>query len=669
MTMQWTLRKSAYLAAALWAVSFFLSLNFFEPAEIERIIGIFSGLTGLGLLVATGGELHTRAVSAPKIALTVIAFALLALGSAAWSVAPGVSLIYLGAFIMMPATILAVLVARPDVRNDFLCMTAWLCGIIVTGISIWALAQVFLLPEFLVNGRVGHPFPNPNAYAALLSLGFFAAFGAYVTLDDVRTRRALWVLMFFSLCAFVAIAGKAASIGLLTGCVLLVLLRGRVFLPANWKSLALLFIVVAAVGFAMTLRPDQRDSVSSVVGMLSGETGTIMNRIDIWHATLKLVEAHPWLGTGYRSFSLMYPSVRPASDLYSSGLMVHMDPLQFWVEMGILGPVLFYVIGIAVFVRFFAFYRTIAGTAQRHSVLILSLFLGCGAFIAHSHVDFLLYTLPTMMAFALMLSALMAKTEASSTAIPFSFMTQWPQNIRLFAVFVPVLAILCLYIPLMLGEYYSARATAMIGQENIDGFAKAVNTANRVDMGWGARPYMMATTIPLGLLKNQADTLPLDEQKKLFQQIDALTGKALARNSRLPTVWFQRGDMLMHVNSDVVPDGYITAEGAFLAALAIDPEHLPSRMALAELYRKGGDEMKEYEILMGGVGWPYGSFDPMPLYTRVGQLALTHLPAAERQVALDKIFSFQKLYQDRVHVAKHWKERRDRAAQALPFAP
>jgi hypothetical protein len=349
-----------------------------------------------------------------------------------------------------------------------------------------------------------------------------------------------------------------------------------------------------------------------------------------------------------------------------------MDPLQFWVEIGVLGPVLFYAIGLGAAWRFLSSYRVNMAGNPRQGVFVLALFLGCGAFIAHSHVDFLLYTQPVMMIFALAFSLLLLNTEKSESTVPatpFAFMAPWPKELRLFALFAPVLAILCLHVPLMMGEYYTGRATKHIAQEDMDGFAKAVNTANKVDMGWGARPYMMATTIPMGIVKARMPLIPPEEQRVLFEQVDSLTTKALARNSRLPAVWYQRGDMLLHLSPSVVPDDYYSAEDCFLKALEISPLHLPSRMALANIYRDAGRSADEYAVLMAGVGWPYPAFDPEELFARAETLAQTQSPPDQREADLARIQKFQTLHINRVGGAKSWQAARDRAAKALPFAP
>lgn len=655
---------TARIAGLFWAASFFLSLGILPTVEPERLAGVLLGVAAVGLLVASGGDLHRRAIAAPHIALFFLLFWLLAVASAAWSVAPYISVIGLGGFTIVPATILAVLFARPDLRAIFLRFAVWGTGIVVAGISLWALVQVFLLPEFLVSGQVRHPFPNPNAYAALLSLSFFAGLGLFLKETDPKIRAALWVGLFLALCAFSAIAGKAATLGMLVGIIILIVASGRVFLPQQWKPLLGMGLAVTGVSVAMAMMPDKKNVVSLLSGMLTGETGTIENRIDIWRSTIDLIAAHPWLGTGYRTFSLMYPSVRRPEDVFSSGWMVHSDPLQFWQEMGLLGPVLFYAIGIAVLIGFIRFWRK-GGGAPLYRVFILSLFLGCGAFITHSHVDFLFYTLPTMMAFALALPALVVSTSKPAEVMPLSFMAGWPEGLRLLAVFTPVLAVIALHIPVMAGEIYTVKAGRLIREGDMEGFAAAVNKANKIGMGWNARPYTMAATVPLSILKNQSATMSLEEQQALFRQIDGLLSQALKRNSRLASAWYHRGDMVNYLNDDILPPGYWTAEDCFTKALTIDPLNLPSRVALADVYQTSGRVELALDVLLAGIDRPYPVTDPTDYFNRTEILAR----ALKRDDAVPKILHAREYHMARVEGARQRKAALDRVRDNNIFIP
>lgn len=631
-------------AGALWAVSFFLSFAYLPVPELARMGCVLSGFTALAMLIVPGGPLAQRDVFAPRLSLLLVAFAVLALCSAAWSVAPYYSLMFLGGFLLLPATILALFIAVPQMRDMFLRWAVTGAGLVIVGTALCALVQIFAFPETLTNGRPRYPISNPNTYAALLSLGVFAGLGLYFRANGAGMRRILWLGLLIVLAGFAGMTGKATALAFGIGLIALFIFGARDVLRARWKPLLLLGFLTFALAGLITEFVNSRGAIDRVYGMmLGGETATVQNRIDIWRATLHLIADHPLLGTGYATFSQMYPSVRPVSDYFSSGFMVHMDPLQFWAELGVVGPVLFYAFGFSVFLMVLRFRKA----QEKPDMLVLSLFLGCGAFLAHSHVDFLFYTLPVMMAFSLAVPALVLGLQGNS-ARPLAFMARWSQAVQVFAVILPMLVFLMIFVPVMAGEYYAGRASRALKAGDLNQFAAAVNTGNQMGLGLNARPYLMAAMIPMGLL-TESPFLPLTEQQALFRQIDGLLSQALKRNARLAAAWYQRGRMLRHLSADIIPADYISAEDAFQTALRIDPMHLPARLALADLYEGEGKDQAALEVLLEGVERPYPNFDAAPYYDRVEKMA----SALGRDDALPKIKEFAATHHARVNAARH----------------
>jgi O-antigen ligase len=608
------------ISGVLWSLSFILTLGLSPLHELERMAAVLVCLASLGLLALGGRGLEFRPVVAARVAFPVLLIWLLVTISAAWSVAPSLSLLYAGTFAVLPATILAVLFAREEARTRFLSIASWMTGLIVAGLSLWALAQVFLLPEFLVQGQVRHPFANPNAFAALLNLALFAGLGLLLRNPDKITRVFLMAGLFLTGSALAAIASQAATLTLIAGMGLAIVLTRRDIRPAQAKTLASVALTVAAMGIAMAMLPDKTDIVSRLARLGGGDGGmnSWQNRLDIWRATLSLIADHPVLGTGYRTFSLMYPSMRLPSETYSGGFMAHSDPLQFWAETGIAGPVLFYAIGVMVAMRFVKWLRS-----GERDALPIFLFCGCAVFIAHAHVDFLLYTMPDSMMFALALGGLLVLTQRpeEEVAMPLSFTSAWPASARGLALIAPVAALMMIFAPLMLAEHYTARAQAFIRAGDMDGFGRAVNAANRAGQGMTARPYVMAAIVPLSLLRNDAAGMTAEEQRTIFRQIDGLLSKALARNSRFAAAWHHRGEMVAALGPSILPDSYPSAEECFKKALSLDPLYLPARRALAQVYIRKEDEAAALDVLAGGLRWPYPTFDAMPYYEETEALA------------------------------------------------
>ena len=639
----------ARFAGVLWVVSYALGFAYWPIPELALLGCVLAGFAGLGLLVALGGDLRDRVMRAPRLALAVALFAVLVVGSIFWSVAPYYSLIFSGGFLLLPATILALLVAAPEARSAFLRWSLAGAGLVILGTALWALVQVFVFPEILINGQPRHPFSNPNGFAGLLNLSFFALLGLYFRAEGRKAKILYWCALLIVLSAFAGIAGKAASLAMAVGVAALVIFGDRGVLKSRWKGLALLGGAGFAVATAMALLSDRRGAIDRVYGMvIGGETATIGNRIDIWRASLDLIAANPLQGSGYATFSKLYASVRPVGDYFSSGRMAHMDPLQFWVELGVLGPVLFYAIGIMVLLRFLRFRRGEKAAKAPRDMLVLSLFLGCGAFLAHSHVDCLLYLAPATMAFALAVGALVLRLggEAEGKAV-FAPLGRWPGWVQVLIVIFPFLCFLAAFIPVIGGEYYAGRAARELQRGDLNGFAAAVNRANKIGLGLNTRPYLMAVMIPMDILA-ATPYLKLEEQQELFRQIDGLLGRALRRNQKLAPAWYQRGRMLRYLSPDIVPAGYPGAEEAFKTALRIDPLYLPARLALADLYEEEGRGEAAWGILLDGVKRPYPDHDAAPYYDRVEALArvLGH------DDALDEIAEFATNHDLRVEAAR-----------------
>jgi O-antigen ligase len=612
----------ARLSGLFWTLALFLSLGTIPPLEIERLEAMLFALFSLAPLILCGRPLATRVMAAPRVGGLVLALWLLATLSCAWSVAPPVSLIYLGIFCCLPATVLSVLIAEPQIRKNFLQSALTCASVLIVGLAVWVMVQIFCMPEHLVYGQVRDPFSNPNIFAALLSLGFFMTLAIALQADDKTGARVMMGAAFIILCAFVAMAGKAASLLLCGSMIVLLGLSGRSILPAHWKKLLGIAAGLIVVEAVIANLPGRANIVTLMGSMVSGNFDSSIARIDLWEATWNMIAKHPWIGTGYRSFFLIYPSERLPGEIYSGGYMSHNDPLQLWAEIGILGPVLFYAIGLGVFYRFVRFWREAGVSAEMKSSL-LALFLGCASFVVHSHVDFPFYAMPTMMVFALALSWLLVKTDIDDTATPLDFMTGWPRAVQGLAIAGPALAITMTFTPIMLGEYQTGRAEKLMQQGDMQGFGAAVNAANKIGWAMNDRPYLQATRIPMGILQTQGASLPLDEQKKLFRQVDSLLNRALDRNAAMAGAWYQRGLLVQSVKPIIVPEGYPSAEDSFKKSLSINQLYLPARLALADILAARGDTKKELEILAAGVTWPYASSEFYAYMDRTEKLART----------------------------------------------
>lgn len=609
----------ARIAALLWLSGFLCSLGFgadiLPYPEVERLAAVVLSVAGAVVLFLSGGGLPYRALPAPGLALVVTGLWGLVMASCAWSVAPGSSLLYAGGFAVMPVTFLAVVLADPGARSVFLRMLLYAGGVVIFLLGLWAVAQVFLWPEYLLGKRVSHPFPNPNAYAGLLTLCMLAGLGIYMQETALRVRFFVLAVLAVMGMAQVAIASNAAVLTLAGGIVAFIVLCKCAGTYKHTRTMWGLLCVVAAVALFAVLvtvdRPESANIVSRLGDVASGGGGTFDNRVDIWRATLALIAENPFFGTGYRTFSFVYPAHRLPSEIYSGGYAAHADPLQLWTELGFAGIVLFYGAGVLVILRLVAWMR-----AGGRDPLTIALFAGCMAFVVHTHVDFLLYTLPTMMAFAIALAVLVIRTGYGDAPAcqPFLGLSQCSPVLRMGILIFPVIATVFAFTLLMAAEIQVSRASAALQRGDTQAFSDGINAANRLSIGLNARAYSIAASVPLAILRAQFPAIPLEEQKTLFAQADGLINAALRVHKPNPAMYYHRAELVAHVMPVVLPPGYPSRDELLRRALAIDPLHVPSRVALADFLERAGDDTAAMDVLADGLDWIYSGYDTTPLY-------------------------------------------------------
>ena len=583
--------------------------------EMERLMAVVLGFVSLALLVFNGGPLSERPVAAPRLAILLVLFSVLVVVSAAWSVAPSLSILFSGTIILCPTTALALMFSQKDPRDALLRFTTWGLGVIVAGLSVWVLLQAFIFQDFLVNGQVRHPFQNPNAFAALLSISIFVAIG----LVNSTNKKITLSFIFLALSAFFVIGSKMALIAMILGATIYIGIAFKKFPEISRKALPL-SIGVAAFAFGVSLVTGGVGIVSQIIRVFAQHGASLTARLDIWSSALDLIAQNPILGTGYRSFVMLYPSVRHESEIHSGGFVVHSDPLQFWVELGILGPVLFYAMGVSVLILVLRHFRA-AGSGGENR-LTLALFAGCVTFIAHAHVDFLLYTMTTAMVFGLALGIMVIRTaDDLKTAMPFSFIKGKSENAVRFMVSLPVLLFLMLHVPVMMAEYYTNQAQMRARSGDLSGFGALINTADTMGMGLLPRPYLLAASVPLSILKARYPEVPIEEQKLLFAQTDGLLLSALSRNTYLASAVYQRAELDRYVDPSVLPAERPSRELFYRDSLKMDPLYLPARMGLAQFLMDAQRDEEALDVLMGGIMWPYPKFDAEGFYKMSAVLA------------------------------------------------
>jgi len=115
-----------------------------------------------------------------------------------------------------------------------------------------------------------------------------------------------------------------------------------------------------------------------------GQELSYVDRIRIAGATLRIIQDHPYTGTGLGTFALLSPMYVswPTNELFDKA---HNDYLQLLSEVGLIG---FSFVVIWIVALFRSLVSIVRDDSQHSSVLPLGAFCGCFAILIHSFVDF-----------------------------------------------------------------------------------------------------------------------------------------------------------------------------------------------------------------------------------------------------------------------------------------
>ncbi len=218
----------------------------------------------------------------------------------------------------------------------------------------------------------------------------------------------LFLWLFLALIFFVALAFSQSRMGIVAAVVstLLVftLIATSRLRRINAGLLAIIFLS-AGIWMVIWIGPDPVIARFAALGQEYAATG--QNRWAIWQDTLRLIRQHPWVGSGFGTFLVAYPSVQTT---FLTMLVdhAHNDYLQFASELGL--PTGLLLFGAVLYVLLQTIRRFRIREPRFERAVALGCFGGVVAILLHSLTDFNLY----MPANALLFAVVLGLTYASS---------------------------------------------------------------------------------------------------------------------------------------------------------------------------------------------------------------------------------------------------------------
>lgn len=585
----------------------------------------FPAITGVllsGLIALWSGFDRGWQVPRSYLLFFVLLYGVYIWASTLWSEVPYNSILFALIFSILPF-IFMVFTVVPD-KGRWVSLHLFGIGLVVAGLSVWALVQFFFF--FDVYGpRIHHPMLNPNNLAVIFNMCLFPALAFYL----VQKKR-VYIFLSFGLlmlyfAALLVTQSRAAFIALGIAAFFFVLFtwRGQ-FL--SWKKVLPVFIG-AILMFAVTNHSSGPTGLARSLVKLPQDNQSVFERQLIWKATLKIVEEDVWLGKGLGTFVYNYPRYRAPKDK-SDGYFVHMDPLQFWAEGGLLLPVLFYVVLIIVLVL--TLRATWCSTADNDPGYKVRLWLWasfCSLLVlaGHSHVSYHLYMPAPLYVAGFLLALWFFQVEKllNVEAFKVQFGSFWS---RVAARTCLILLFLC---PVFwmgsaaAGVYYARIVPSLINDGKLDEANLIIDKmALYSPSNWQKIPdlrmqYLMARLADKKALSNH------DERVRVYHEALDEAMKARSFNPTFMAVLNRQAWLHFIAWPDLDPEGRDRAIALLEKALQLNPLLIQARLGLSRIYQTMGDHDRALAILEEGMRYPmpYGP-TTIDLYNDVARLRL-----------------------------------------------
>ncbi len=599
----------------IWLICFAAALMPLAALEAEFI---FVAVVLLAAAVSFAVLKHDFAARVTRTDIAVLvpvsAFWAVALGSVAASEVPTTSLIYFGVFSLFPLSFCCAMLARG--KTWFFAAAGAGYVLFAAAILLHEFARFFMDPDPLF--RAQWPFADANAFAGFLLPGFFAALGLMLAGKNRLHSNAGLVLAVLAASGMLATGSRGGLVALGAALVIFVILswpqirhhKRCVF--AFLASVAALMILSGLSGMMPEYNAGER-----VVRTLTGEEPVLWTRPEIWAGAWQLVKDHFWTGTGIGTFHLYYPAANPG-DYSSAGRMAHNDPLQFWAEMGVLAPLLFYGFIIAAFVVTFRALKNMAADDPAR-IQIIAPFCALGALTAHAQVNFPFYIPSTLMLTGVFLGYWFAQARRVLPGAGAALPQERRQLVKIFLI-VPLLVVTYGFMILQGSHIVFMHGDARGRTGDLDGFVEDINKASRMAGRKNAEAVLMAARVNVTMLQAQGGIARVGA-RQLHQETVALLDEAEELNPRLAAVAHARG--LLAVSRRLLGlEGEGDPEKFFLEALALEPMYFPARVELARYYTRKHDKERVFAVLEEGWKWIDAAEVPEAYYEMLASSAI-----------------------------------------------
>lgn len=358
-----------------------------DPLIITTWFGIYLVLF---FLIILRWRRFVNVAMSNKLLLLIIGLALI---SALWSIAPSITL---GRTVTLVFTSsFGIYLASRYSFKEQLQLLAWALGIA----ALLSLIFVIVPPHYGIEAKGTYAGAGRGIYHSKNSLGHVMALSTIVFLflafSKTRYRWLSWVAFGLSFGLLLLSTAKGPLVTVIT-----VLVFMHICKALRWHySLRIPFLIAVVLisGVVGTLLLSNVETALSAMG----KDITLTGRTQLWYLLLNSGLQHPWLGYGYYGFWRGWdgPSALVWNSLLWKPSHAHNGILQLWLDLGLVGVVLFALSYIADFLKAVAWVRSTKTIEGFWPIVCLTfMFLSnvteCLILVSH-HIWWILYVAAT----------------------------------------------------------------------------------------------------------------------------------------------------------------------------------------------------------------------------------------------------------------------------------
>ncbi|MCB9983920.1 MAG: O-antigen ligase family protein [Rhodospirillales bacterium] len=574
---------------------------FFRGTDNILILPHIACMIGFAVIAFYRSPGQGWALPRGPVILAILAYWLYVVLSISWSTNPYNSTLFAIIFSVLPFMFFALVMAPEPYKWLQVHMGALAVGI--AAVSVWAGVQFFVLEP---GRRVHHPMLNPNNLAVVFNMAMFPALALYLCARERLYMIVGFVLSALFLFAMLTTQSRGGLIAFLIVLVpFLIFIRGQAGM--NWRRLLVLVVMCVSL-FAIVHNFSTKSFGGSVMEVVAPQSGvaskTVTERQLIWASTWDLIQDHFWGGTGLGTFTYYYPRYRHSKD-YSDGYFAHMDPLQFWAEMGVLAPILFYLILVLVLIRTIRATRASTPCSPERAWMY-ACFCGLLALTGHAHISFHLYMPINLFLAAFLLAGWFIASEFAlncprSELLP---VHEGKKTLLYAAMLVFVLAPLGWMVTATAGVHYLNQVERFMQAGKVDEASRALEQARRFARTNYSSLYDVEAKYRLHLLNTRRGQMSPDERRRIYEEAQSNIDQAITLNPGFVNLLNRKALIYFAGIPDLEPQGREKAQELLEKALAGNPILLDARIGLAHVHYMNGDKKKALAVMQDLYNYP-----------------------------------------------------------------